>query len=198
MPKLKSLEQLFKEKKGGFEIVGEVKGADMVGWAYDGPFDDLPAQHHVTATRTNLRGVVDARSGPRGSRGRDAHRVVRLEGRRRDRGHRHRSHRAGLRQGGLCTGQGTSACRPIAPLDEDRRFPPGFGDLCGKSRCSEPATADCILTDLQNRGVLFAIEKYPHRYPHCWRCKTELLFRLVDEWFINMSWREEIMTSSCR
>ena len=38
------LEQIFKEKKGGFEIVGEVKGAEMVGWAYDGPFDELPAQ----------------------------------------------------------------------------------------------------------------------------------------------------------
>src|SRR5262249_35847649 len=32
-----------------------------------------------------------------------------------------------------------------------------------------------------------------HSYPHCWRCKTELLFRLIDEWFISMSWREEIM-----
>ena len=40
--------------------------------------------------------------------------------------------------------------------------------------------------------MLLAVEKYPHSYPHCWRCKTELLFRLVDEWFINMSWRDEI------
>src|SRR5262249_26959698 len=47
--------------------------------------------------------------------------------------------------------------------------------------------------DLQQKGLLFAVERYPHSYPHCWRCKTELLFRLVDEWFINMSWREEIM-----
>ncbi len=44
--------------------------------------------------------------------------------------------------------------------------------------------------------MLLAVERYPHSYPHCWRCKTELLFRLVDEWFINMSWRDEIMTSS--
>ena len=41
--------------------------------------------------------------------------------------------------------------------------------------------------------MLFAVEKYPHSYPHCWRCKTELLFRLVDEWFIDMKWRDEIM-----
>ena len=46
---------------------------------------------------------------------------------------------------------------------------------------------------MQQKGVLFAVEKYPHSYPHCWRCKTELLFRLVDEWFIAMSWRDEIM-----
>ncbi len=54
-------------------------------------------------------------------------------------------------------------------------------------------TTDWILANLQEKGLLFAVEKYPHKYPHCWRCKTELLFRLVDEWFIGMSWREEIM-----
>ncbi|MCS7269660.1 MAG: class I tRNA ligase family protein, partial [Gemmataceae bacterium] len=36
------------------------------------------------------------------------------------------------------------------------------------------------------KGLLFAVERYVHRYPHCWRCKTELLYRLVDEWFIHM------------
>src|SRR5205807_9751238 len=46
VPKLKTLEQVFKEK-GGFEIVGELKGADLVGWTYDGPFDALPAQAHA-------------------------------------------------------------------------------------------------------------------------------------------------------
>src|SRR5262249_20625377 len=43
VPKLSTLEQHFKSK-GGYEIVGEVKGADMVGWQYEGPFDELPAQ----------------------------------------------------------------------------------------------------------------------------------------------------------
>ena len=31
----------------GYEIVGEVKGSDMLGWEYVGPFDDLPAQQHA-------------------------------------------------------------------------------------------------------------------------------------------------------
>ncbi|MEP7082662.1 MAG: class I tRNA ligase family protein, partial [Chloroflexota bacterium] len=29
-------------------------------------------------------------------------------------------------------------------------------------------------------------ESYTHSYPHCWRCSTQLVFRLVDEWFITM------------
>jgi isoleucyl-tRNA synthetase len=57
----------------------------------------------------------------------------------------------------------------------------------------DAATTDSILAALQEKQVLFAVEKYPHSYPHCWRCKTELLFRLVDEWFIDMKWRDEIM-----
>ena len=80
----------------------------------------------------------------------------------------------------------------MAPLDESGLFVSGFGPLTGRSAV-DPATTDFMLETLQQKGVLFAIEKYPHSYPHCWRCKTELLFRLVDEWFIDMSWRDEIM-----
>ena len=79
----------------------------------------------------------------------------------------------------------------VAPLDEFGVFQPGFGELTGKSAV-DPATTDWILANLKQKGVLLEVEKYPHSYPHCWRCKTELLFRLVDEWFINMEWRDEI------
>jgi isoleucyl-tRNA synthetase len=81
---------------------------------------------------------------------------------------------------------------PVAPLDDAGVFLPGFGWLEGLSAV-DPQTADRILDNLREKGRLFAWELYGHSYPHCWRCKTELLFRLVDEWFINMSWRGEIM-----
>ena len=35
-------------------------------------------------------------------------------------------------------------------------------------------------------------EDYPHVYPHCLRSGDELVYRSVDEWYINMDWREEI------
>ncbi len=43
-----------------------------------------------------------------------------------------------------------------------------------------------IFEDLERKGLLYQVEPYTHRYPTCWRCKTELVFRLVDEWFISM------------
>jgi isoleucyl-tRNA synthetase len=41
--KLKTIAQILKEQ-GGFEVLGTVTGAEMIGWEYVGPFDDLPAQ----------------------------------------------------------------------------------------------------------------------------------------------------------
>jgi isoleucyl-tRNA synthetase len=191
VPKLKSLEQLFKEKKGGFEIIGELMGAAMVGWSYDGPFDDLPAQHHAYGYPDELASVVERQKWAPAISGRDAHRVVawkdvsEAEGT----GIVHIAPGCGKEDFGLGKEVGLP---PIAPLTDDGVYLPGFGNLTGKQAVL-PETADLILADLQARGVVFAIEKYPHRYPHCWRCKTELLYRLVDEWFISMSWRQEIM-----
>ncbi|MDQ3513241.1 MAG: class I tRNA ligase family protein, partial [Chloroflexota bacterium] len=43
-----------------------------------------------------------------------------------------------------------------------------------------------IMAALEEKGLLFRGENYTHRYPVCWRCNTDLVFRLVDEWFISM------------
>jgi isoleucyl-tRNA synthetase len=190
VPKLKSLEQLFKEK-GGFEIVGEVKGADMLGWTYDGPFDELPAQGQPSGCPGEVADAVRKRQWAPAVSARDAHRVIAWEavGETEGTGIVHIAPGCGKEDFLLGKEHGLP---PVAPLDEYGVFLPEFGDLAGKSAVDH-ATTDWILDNLQHKGVLFAVEKYPHKYPHCWRCKTELLFRLVDEWFINMSWREEIM-----
>ena len=43
-----------------------------------------------------------------------------------------------------------------------------------------------IIEALQARGFFYHLEPYTHRYPHCWRCGTALVFRVVDEWYISM------------
>jgi isoleucyl-tRNA synthetase len=35
--------------KGPYEVLGELKGAEMEGWTYSGPFDDLPAAQQPAA-----------------------------------------------------------------------------------------------------------------------------------------------------
>jgi len=168
VPKLSTLEQHFKSK-GGYEIAGEVKGADMIGWQYDGPFDELPEPSKSA---------------------RDVHRVIAWKdvGETEGTGIVHIAPGCGKEDFLLGKEEGLP---PLAPLDEFGVFLPGFGELMGKAAVDH-ATTDWILDNLQQKGVLLAVEKYPHSYPHCWRCKTELLFRLVDEWFIDMKWRDEI------
>ena len=69
----------------------------------------------------------------------------------------------------------------IAPLDEFGFFIKGFGWLTGKN---VKGIASLVIEDLKKRGLLLKVEDYRHRYPICWRCKEELVFRLVREWFI--------------
>jgi len=190
VPKLKTLEQIFKEK-GGYEIVGEIKGADMVGWQYDGPFDELPAQQSKLGYPLEVAEAVIDPEWAEGTSAAEAHRVVawKLVGETEGTGIVHIATGCGKEDFQL----GKEENLPVvAPLDDFGKFIDGFGQLDGKSAVDN-ATTDFILANLQEKQVLFAMERYPHSYPHCWRCKTELLFRLVDEWFIDMKWRDEIM-----
>ncbi|MCE4619450.1 MAG: isoleucine--tRNA ligase, partial [Desulfurococcales archaeon] len=44
-----------------------------------------------------------------------------------------------------------------------------------------------IMKDLEEKGALFHKTTIVHRYPVCWRCKTPLVLRATDQWFINVS-----------
>jgi isoleucyl-tRNA synthetase len=190
VPKLKSLEQVFKEK-GGFEVVGELSGKEMLGWTYDGPFDELPAQTHPGGYPPAIADVAVRQDWAAREPAKAVHRVIpwELVGEQEGTGIVHIAPGCGKEDFGLGK---EHHLVPVAPLDEEGVFLTGFGALEGKSALDH-ATTDWILNNLQEKGLLLAAEKYPHSYPHCWRCKTELLFRLVDEWFIDMRWRDEIM-----
>ncbi len=71
----------------------------------------------------------------------------------------------------------------IAPIDESGIFVEGFGSLTGRDVRD---SAEPIVDHLKREERFYRLEQYLHRYPHCWRCGTPLVFRLVDEWFISM------------
>lgn len=188
VPKLKTLAQIFKEQ-GGYEIVDTIKGAEMVGWEYTGPFDNLPAQQTPGGYPSDDN-LLD-------QSGISCHKVV--DGGRDFKGNPHVV--AGEGTGIVHTAPGCGdvdhqlgkqlGLVAIAPLGEDGRFEEGFGEFTGMEAI-DPATPELVFEKLKEKGLLVSVEQYPHIYPHCWRTGDELIFRLVDEWFINMDWREEI------
>ena len=50
-----------------------------------------------------------------------------------------------------------------------------------------------ILEYLKERGTLIHAGKIRHRYAHCWRCKTPLIYITTDQWFITVSKIKEEM-----
>jgi len=83
----------------------------------------------------------------------------------------------------------------IDPVNQESKYREGFGEL---SRKLVTEVNDLIFDDLTNKGLVFKIENYKHRYPTCWRCKNELIFRLVDEWYISMDKLREELTENTK
>jgi len=72
----------------------------------------------------------------------------------------------------------------ISPLNDAGIYEVGFGEFSMK-KYSDVNTA--VLNDLEQRRFVYKTARIKHRYPHCWRCGEELVFRLVDEWYIKSS-----------
>ena len=178
--KLPSIRTILKGS-GGVEVVEELPGRGLLGLTYDGPFDQLPAQNVPG-------GVFPYGETGGGATAAAAHRVIawsaisEAEGT----GLVHIAPGCGAEDQELGRDNGIPF---IAPLDESAVFIDGFGPFTGRN-ASE--VSDDIVAALKASGFLVAREKYPHVYPHCWRCKSELVFRPVDEWFIRMDWRDRI------
>ena len=75
---------------------------------------------------------------------------------------------------------------------DDGRVP---ADLVGLSTLETPedlaakktsAANIAVLRKLAEGGALWAKQRFNHSYPHCWRSKTPIIFRAVDQWFVSL------------
>lgn len=69
----------------------------------------------------------------------------------------------------------------ISPVDESGMFGDDYDFLAGKHTNEVP---QLVFDQLKAQGKLFHTHMYEHSYPVCWRCKTDVIFRLVEEWII--------------
>lgn len=71
----------------------------------------------------------------------------------------------------------------ICPIDEQGVMLPSCGFIAGKK------TTD-VVEDVVNRlkadNKLLYSHKYKHSYAHCWRCKTDIVYKLISTWYIKM------------
>src|SRR6476660_6046007 len=139
-------------------FVEKLTGAELVGWRYRGPFDDLgpgaSVEHRVIpwedVTMDQGTGIVHIAPG--------------------------------------CGGEDFELAKlhhlpVLTPVDESGRFYDDYGWLHG---VSTGESADQIIGRLGETGFLVEAGLYTHAYPHCWRCDTPLIFRLSDDWFISV------------
>jgi len=73
----------------------------------------------------------------------------------------------------------------LSPVDDHGRYTDeaGLPELTGKYVFD--ANAD-IVALLRERGMLLSEQAYQHSYPYCWRSKTPIIFRAVEQFFIRI------------
>jgi isoleucyl-tRNA synthetase len=138
------------------EFVRRVRGDELVGLGYEGPFDYLPAQAEVVhrvipwddVTLEEGTGIVHIAPG------------------------------AGAEDFELAKVHDLPV---LAPIDEAGRFYREYGEFEGRSteEVEKP-----VVVELERRGRLVEHGSITHRYPVCWRCTTPLVFRIADDWLI--------------
>lgn len=150
-----------------------VKGLKLAGLSYRSAFDDLPkvkeASNHPNFHRVVL---TDDRIMP----------ITTEEGT----GMVHTAVSAGTEDYRL----GQKIGLPMIPvIYDDVTYQEGLGELSGKNAKKHPEIIFDYLERKQKESGerwVFSRFNYKHRYPVCWRCKEELVWKVTDEWYIAM------------
>lgn len=154
------------------KILKTVRGSKLVGLRYEGAFDGLSRvkeaakadKFHTIVATDNLLLPISVDEGT---------------------GLVHTAVSAGAEDFKL----GKKLGLPMIPIiEDDASYVEGLGDFSGKNAKKHPEVVLDYLEKLDKEGKHFyyKTEKITHRYPACWRCKTELVWKVTDEWYIAM------------
>jgi len=146
------------------KVISEMTGKELLGLYYTGPYDDLTAVKDISISN-NFHKVFNG-----------GELVTDSDGT----GLVHIAPGTGAEDFELSKEHELPV---IEAINEKGEYLANFDQLSGKNAAKNPKL---ILDDVEKREWLFKTEPIKHRYPHCWRCKEELVFRLTKEWFIKM------------
>ena len=154
-------------EKLGLKIEKTVKGKSLVGLKYRSPFDELPRvkkalgnyEHKVIAADEKILVISDEE---------------------------------GTGMVHIAPGQGSEDFQlgkklglpAIELIDEEANYLNGMNGFSGKNAKKNPGLIFDYLEKADGGEYFFDKVPYRHRYPHCWRCGEELVFRLVNEWYV--------------
>ncbi len=143
--------------KSEVEILQTFKGRDLVGLEYETCFPELPEQNFVH--KVVAWDEVDNTEGTC---------VVHIA--------------PGCGAEDFELGQ-SLGLKEICPINEQGVLLDNTGFLAGKKTTE---VAELVADRLKKDGKLLYAHKYKHSYPFCWRCKTDLVYKLISAWFIKM------------
>ncbi|RLM57512.1 isoleucine--tRNA ligase [Halobellus sp. Atlit-31R] len=144
-----------------YEVVDEYDGEELVGWTYDNPLESHLNEYadFEGAGQVYTADYVEA----------DRTGLV---------------HSApGHGQEDFARGQ-ELGLDVYVPVDGRGEFTEAAGDYAGTFVRD---ANDPIVDDLDAAGALLASGTHDHRYGHCWRCDTDIIFLATDQWFITVT-----------
>lgn len=71
----------------------------------------------------------------------------------------------------------------VCPVDEKGRYTEEVKDFAGRNVMD--ANMD-VLRFLKEKGKVILDGTLMHNYPHCWRCKTPLIYKAMDAWYFSI------------
>jgi isoleucyl-tRNA synthetase len=156
----------------GYEMIRTIRGEDLSQMEYQHPFINRTGRFYAGDTFVeNTTGTGFVHIAP---------------------GH-------GLEDYGLGLANGLPVYSPVdddgrfaytADLPQDKQMP---AELIGKSileKNHHSEANDAVLELLRAKNALVHQENYSHSYPHCWRSKTPVIFRAMDQWFIRIDHKD--------
>ncbi len=148
-------------QKGGyesFEVLERMKGKDLEGLRYMPPFEVEAAPRTEWSWRVVTADYVEN----------DNTGLVHTAP-----GHGPDDYETGKRYG----------IPPFCPVSEAGRYTDEFPPMTGKK---VKTVADDVVRILTESGRIFNVGKIKHRYGHCWRCKSPIIYRNTRQWFVTV------------